>query len=81
MSSPQRDDNESLHSTRSAHDGASQHSNHTEDTHNTTASPSKTKNAIWSIKFSIDGKYLATGGKDGMVRGKLIFFHSCEENA
>lgn len=28
------------------------------------------KNAVWSIKFSDDGRYLAVGGKDGIVRGE-----------
>ncbi|KAM0750005.1 WD40 repeat-like protein [Meredithblackwellia eburnea MCA 4105] len=26
------------------------------------------KNAVWAIKFSLDGRYLAVGGKDGVVR-------------
>ncbi|GAA5853934.1 hypothetical protein JCM8547_008162 [Rhodosporidiobolus lusitaniae] len=28
----------------------------------------KKKNAVWAIKFSEDGRYLAVGGKDGVVR-------------
>ncbi|BGP66361.1 hypothetical protein NBRC10512v2_007769 [Rhodotorula toruloides] len=32
------------------------------------AKGTKKKNAIWTIKFSEDGKYLATGGVDGVVR-------------
>lgn len=31
----------------------------------------KKKNAVWSIKFSDDGRYLAVGGKDGVVRGEF----------
>ncbi|BGP20645.1 hypothetical protein JCM10213v2_008808 [Rhodosporidiobolus nylandii] len=28
----------------------------------------KKKNAVWAVKFSEDGRYLAVGGKDGVVR-------------
>ncbi|GAA5884077.1 hypothetical protein JCM6882_002129 [Rhodosporidiobolus microsporus] len=32
------------------------------------ASGGKKKGAVWAIKFSDDGRYLAVGGKDGVVR-------------
>lgn len=32
--------------------------------------PKKKQNAVWTTKFSEDGKYLAVGGKDGVVRGE-----------
>jgi WD40 repeat protein len=27
------------------------------------------RRAVWAMKFSNDGRYLAVGGKDGVVRG------------
>ncbi|GEM11318.1 WD repeat protein 44 [Rhodotorula toruloides] len=53
-------DDESLHSRDET---ASQRSGNDDG-----AKGTKKKNAIWTIKFSEDGKYLATGGVDGVVR-------------
>ncbi|SCV74711.1 BQ2448_7740 [Microbotryum intermedium] len=33
-----------------------------------TEKPSKKKNAVWCVEWSGDGRYLAVGGKDGVVR-------------
>lgn len=39
------------------------------------SSAKKKKNAVWATKFSDDGKYLAVGGKDGVVRGTFAPLH------
>lgn len=41
------------------------------------AGKGRKKNAVWTIKFSDDGRYLAVGGKDGIVRGTLPSILSC----
>lgn len=61
-------DTSSIHSSS----GASMHSNKgTEDSHTTkeTKEEPRKKSAVWITKFSNDGRYLAVGGKDGIVRG------------
>lgn len=35
------------------------------------AAGAKKRKAVWAVKFSEDGRYLAVGGKDGVVRGAL----------
>lgn len=66
-------DSASTHSGRSgpAPDDASQSSLGAEDPQ--TQPTGRKKNAVWSTKFSNDGKYLAVGGKDGVVRGALSY--------
>ncbi|BGP58488.1 hypothetical protein JCM8202v2_006157 [Rhodotorula sphaerocarpa] len=63
-------DDESVHSTLTG-DNASMHSktsrSKTEDGA-PVVEPKKKQNAVWTTKFSEDGKYLAVGGKDGVVR-------------
>ncbi|ORY82893.1 hypothetical protein BCR35DRAFT_331266 [Leucosporidium creatinivorum] len=67
-SSTAHGDTESLTSP----DDASQHSNAEPDTPSAGGKgvgvKGRKKNAVWSIKFSDDGRYLAVGGKDGVVR-------------
>ncbi|KAI5479504.1 WD repeat protein 44 [Pseudohyphozyma bogoriensis] len=57
---PTRDD-QSMHSTHEPHEGASPETG-------SATSGGKKKNAVWTMKWSVDGKYLAVGGKDGVVR-------------
>ncbi|KAK4051569.1 hypothetical protein OIV83_002709 [Microbotryomycetes sp. JL201] len=52
-------DDVSMHSNQ---DGQARHSKPS------AAGPGRKKNAVWAIKFSEDGRYLAVGGKDGVVR-------------
>ncbi|KAK4056393.1 hypothetical protein OIO90_002536 [Microbotryomycetes sp. JL221] len=63
-----RDDTGSIHSR----DDASMHSHQEEQPKSSkgksASSGGRKKNAVWAIKFSEDGKYLAVGGKDGVVR-------------
>ena len=65
-------DDESIHSSTLG-DAASIHSKtsrgKTEETPAAGPSAQRKKNAVWATKFSEDGKYLAVGGKDGVVRG------------
>ncbi|GAA6011196.1 hypothetical protein JCM10207_005535 [Rhodosporidiobolus poonsookiae] len=73
------DDASSLHSLQSPPlpDNASQDSHApTEDG----APTRKKKNAVWAVKFSDDGKYLAVGGKDGVVRVWQVL-HTPEDRA
>ncbi|KWU45231.1 hypothetical protein RHOSPDRAFT_33176 [Rhodotorula sp. JG-1b] len=64
-------DDESIHSSTLG-DAASIHSKtsrgKTEETPAAGPSAQRKKNAVWATKFSEDGKYLAVGGKDGVVR-------------
>ncbi|GAA5871441.1 hypothetical protein JCM3774_005601 [Rhodotorula dairenensis] len=63
-------DDESIHSS-SMGDAASVHSRASRSKSEEPAASSsakKKKNAVWATKFSDDGKYLAVGGKDGIVR-------------
>ncbi|GAA5982767.1 hypothetical protein JCM10908_006777 [Rhodotorula pacifica] len=63
-------DEESIHSASMA-DSASLHSRTSptkKEEPTSTTSKGKKRNAVWATKFSEDGKYLAVGGKDGIVR-------------
>lgn len=55
-------------------DDESQHSHAAPTTPKTSQTPAtvrgRKKNAVWATKFSDDGRYLAVGGKDGVVRGE-----------
>ncbi|BGP52114.1 hypothetical protein JCM10450v2_008085 [Rhodotorula kratochvilovae] len=63
-----RDDVDSLHSSAPpAPDNASQHSRTTAPAQDDEPGAKKRK-AVWAVKFSEDGRYLAVGGKDGVVR-------------
>lgn len=78
---PTTADADSVNSTKAIPpdlDTISQHSNETNATAHTTnpggaTKEGRKKHAVWCTKFSIDGRYLAVGGKDGVVRGSLNF--------
>ncbi|GAA5995193.1 hypothetical protein JCM11641_004410, partial [Rhodosporidiobolus odoratus] len=86
---PTRSSDEDDPSTPLAADNASQHSRApTDDGGGGTsgggvgsAPERKKKNAVWAIKFSDDGKYLAVGGKDGVVRVWEVLSSSADRNA
>ncbi|GJN94192.1 hypothetical protein Rhopal_007266-T1 [Rhodotorula paludigena] len=76
---PARDgggDSESIHSgAPDVPDSASLHSHATHEDERSggggaggAAKGGKKKKAVWAVKFSDDGKFLAVGGKDGVVR-------------
>ncbi|GAA5873033.1 hypothetical protein JCM1840_007304 [Sporobolomyces johnsonii] len=62
-------DGDSTYSTdASIHSHSHSHSTAGHDESSTDHATRKKQNAVWAVKFSDDGRYLAVGGKDGVVR-------------